>query len=76
MGGTDVWKHPEDLVRLGLLGGRHHGAGTAALPGFLHQLLDVELLDLRDGHRSDVEAGSTVAPPLALARFSGYPGRS
>lgn len=41
VGGTDLWKHPEDLVWWGLLGGLHQGSGAAALPRFFHQLPDV-----------------------------------
>lgn len=59
VGGTNIWKHPEDLVRLRLLGGLHHGPSTTALPSFFHQLPDVELLNL-EGRctRQEMEVGS------------------
>ena len=70
VGGTNVWKHPEDLVRLGLLGRLHHGPRATALPGFFHQLPHVELLNLEGWRtRSEMEAGSEVGLCLTLARL-------
>lgn len=48
VGGTNIWKHPEDLVWLRLLGSLHHGPSTTVLPSFFHQLPDVELLNLHE----------------------------
>lgn len=73
VGGTNIWKHPEDLVRLGLLGSLHHGPGATALRGFFHQLPDIELLNLEGWcTRSGMEMGSEVGLPLTLARFFDY----
>lgn len=46
--GTNIWKHPEDLVWLGLLGSLHHGPSTTALPSVFYQLPDVELFNLHE----------------------------
>lgn len=58
VGGTNIWKHPEDLVWLRLLGSLHHGPSTTVLPSFFHQLPDVELLNLEGWcTRQEMEVG-------------------
>lgn len=75
--GTNIWKHPEDLVWLGLFGSLHHGPGTTALPSFFYQLPDVELFDLhknefgaQGGHIwklfSKAQHNSTVGKPALV----------
>lgn len=74
VGGADIWKHPEDLVWLGLLGSLHHGPSTTALHSFFHHLPDIQLLNLEEwGTQSELEMGSEVGLPLTLARFFDYP---
>lgn len=73
VGGTNIWKHPEDLVWLGLLGSLHHGPSTTILHRFFHQLPDIELLNLEGWcTRSELEMGSEVGLPLTVARFFDY----